>query len=61
MFNLDVRNQQKKPPYPTNSISGEAITFLDRCLEFDPNDRYTADRLLDHPFVKVSSEEYSSI
>ena len=51
-----AENKQLKPIYPLK-ISEEATDFLDRCLEFDPNKRPTADQLLDHNFVKVNSEE----
>ena len=62
LFKVHIDQLQKKPFYPVTNISNEAIDFLDRCLEFEPNLRYTADQLLDHPFVMVSNcEQYSSL
>ena len=62
MFKVHLaEKKQLKPTYP-NEISGEAIDFLDRCLEFNPDKRPSAEQLLDHNFVKVCSEEqYNSI
>lgn len=63
MYKIHITGEMKKPPYPTTPISEEAVDFLNHCLEFDPNDRFTADRLLDHPFVKVAltDDNYFSI
>jgi serine/threonine protein kinase len=62
MFKVHIEMKQQKPPYPTCTLSDEAVDFLDKCLAFDPAERDSADRLLDHPFVKVKVEEnYFSI
>ena len=62
LFQVHITGTHKKPPYPTQNISNEAINFLDKCFEFKPDDRLTADQLLDHPFVKVSADDqYSSL
>ncbi|XP_008784479.2 mitogen-activated protein kinase kinase kinase 18-like [Phoenix dactylifera] len=36
-------------------ISDEGKDFLDRCLRRDPNERWTAEQLLKHPFVASSA------
>jgi serine/threonine protein kinase len=56
MYKIHIKGEEKKPPYPSTHISQEAVDFLNHCLEFDPKDRYTADQLLDHPFVKVCTK-----
>ena len=62
LFKVHIDGKQKKPFYPAQNISEEGIDFLNHCLEFEPGKRYTADQLLDHPFVKVSNDEkYSSL
>ncbi|KAH0695946.1 hypothetical protein KY289_013428 [Solanum tuberosum] len=43
----------QKPEIPKN-ISDEAKDFLSKCLEKDNCLRYTANLLLDHPFIKNS-------
>ncbi|XP_044277489.1 mitogen-activated protein kinase kinase kinase 4 isoform X6 [Varanus komodoensis] len=45
-----------KPPIP-DRISREGKDFLSHCLESDPKMRWTASQLLDHPFVKVCTDE----
>ena len=61
MWKVHIEMKQKKPPYPLK-ISQEGSDFLDKCLEFDPTQRQTADRLLDHKFVRVAVQnEYESI
>ncbi|XP_060609666.2 mitogen-activated protein kinase kinase kinase 4 isoform X4 [Anolis sagrei] len=45
-----------KPPIPER-ISPEGKDFLSHCLESDPKMRWTASQLLDHPFVKVCTDE----
>ncbi|XP_053566909.1 mitogen-activated protein kinase kinase kinase 4 isoform X2 [Bombina bombina] len=44
------------PPIP-DRISPEGKDFLSHCLESDPKMRWTASQLLDHPFVKVCTDE----
>ncbi|XP_068597107.1 mitogen-activated protein kinase kinase kinase 4 [Brachionichthys hirsutus] len=45
-----------KPPIP-EKLSTEGKDFLDHCLESEPKRRWTASMLLDHPFVKVCTDE----
>nr|XP_033793632.1 mitogen-activated protein kinase kinase kinase 4 isoform X5 [Geotrypetes seraphini] len=45
-----------KPPIPER-LSPEGKDFLCHCLESDPKMRWTASQLLDHPFVKVCTDE----
>ncbi|XP_048865419.1 mitogen-activated protein kinase kinase kinase 4 isoform X8 [Brienomyrus brachyistius] len=45
-----------KPPIP-EKLSAEGKDFLQHCLESDPKQRWTASTLLDHPFVKVCTDE----
>ncbi|KAJ7342173.1 hypothetical protein JRQ81_009396 [Phrynocephalus forsythii] len=45
-----------KPPIP-DRISPEGKDYLSHCLESDPKMRWTASQLLDHPFVKVCTDE----
>ncbi|KAK2824175.1 hypothetical protein Q5P01_021350 [Channa striata] len=45
-----------KPPIP-EKLSTEGKDFLCYCLENEPKCRWTASMLLDHPFVKVCTDE----
>uniref|UniRef100_A0AAY4DGD6 Mitogen-activated protein kinase kinase kinase 4 n=1 Tax=Denticeps clupeoides TaxID=299321 RepID=A0AAY4DGD6_9TELE len=45
-----------KPPIP-EKLSTEGKDFLMHCLESEPKRRWTASALLDHPFVKVCTDE----
>ncbi|XP_020329790.1 mitogen-activated protein kinase kinase kinase 4 isoform X3 [Oncorhynchus kisutch] len=45
-----------KPPIP-EKLSTEGKDFLGHCLESEPKRRWTASTLLDHPFVKVCTDE----
>ncbi|KAK6328158.1 hypothetical protein J4Q44_G00001360 [Coregonus suidteri] len=45
-----------KPPIP-EKLSTEGKDFLGHCLESEPKQRWTASTLLDHPFVKVCTDE----
>ncbi|XP_060772478.1 mitogen-activated protein kinase kinase kinase 4 isoform X3 [Neoarius graeffei] len=45
-----------KPPIP-EKLSTEGKDFLSHCLESEPKYRSTASVLLDHPFVKVCTDE----
>ncbi|XP_056422756.1 mitogen-activated protein kinase kinase kinase 4 isoform X3 [Hyla sarda] len=45
-----------KPPIP-DRLSPEGKDFLSHCMESDPKKRWTASQLLDHPFVKVCTDE----
>ena len=42
-------------PQPSTLLSKEGQDFLTRCLVHDPNERESAEMLLGHPFVKVTS------
>lgn len=62
LYTVFIEGKTKKPPYPSG-ISQEAQNFLDNCLAYDSKNRLTADKLLDHSFVKVLIHEeqlYSS-
>lgn len=48
-----VCNLREHPPYP-NEINKEARDFLDRCFLFDPNERSSANELLNHSFARLS-------
>lgn len=41
----------QEPPNPPNGISEECYDFLDKCFVIDPNQRWTADMLLNHPYL----------
>ena len=43
----------KSPTIPEGSLSSEGHDFLSHCFEQDPSQRWRANHLLDHPFVKV--------
>ena len=43
----------KSPTIPEASLSSEGHDFLSHCFEQDPSQRWRANHLLDHPFVKV--------
>ncbi|XP_016090791.1 mitogen-activated protein kinase kinase kinase 4-like [Sinocyclocheilus grahami] len=45
-----------KPPIP-EKLSTEGKDFLAHCLQSEPKRRWTASALLDHPFVKVCTDE----
>uniref|UniRef100_A0A8C9YNS5 Mitogen-activated protein kinase kinase kinase 4 n=1 Tax=Sander lucioperca TaxID=283035 RepID=A0A8C9YNS5_SANLU len=45
-----------KPPIP-EKLSTEGKDYLGHCLESEPKRRWTASMLLDHPFVKVCTDE----
>ncbi|GAB4846801.1 hypothetical protein Ancab_025807 [Ancistrocladus abbreviatus] len=47
---LKIACDEKKPQFP-QQFSEEGLDFLGRCLERDPRRRWTADKLLSHPFV----------
>jgi serine/threonine protein kinase len=53
IYLVHIKQTQQKPTYPPDLIE-EAVDFLNCCLEFEPEKRSTADRLLDHPFVKIN-------
>ncbi|XP_071955279.1 mitogen-activated protein kinase kinase kinase 4-like isoform X2 [Antedon mediterranea] len=41
-------------PKIPDTASDEAKDFLSHCLQHNPEDRWTANKLLEHPFIKVS-------
>lgn len=43
----------KTPPVPEAALSDEGHDFLSKCFIIDPQMRWKAIQLLDHPFVKV--------
>lgn len=49
MFKLGMG---EKPAIPEN-LGEEGKDFLEHCLEQEPENRWTASLLLDHPFAKV--------
>ncbi|KAM4692988.1 mitogen-activated protein kinase kinase kinase 4 isoform 2-T2 [Discoglossus pictus] len=53
MYKVGMGN---KPPIP-DRISPEGKDFLSHCMESEPKIRWTASQLLDHPFVKVCTDE----
>ncbi len=42
-------------PYITDNISAECRHFLSKCLIHQPMERWTANQLPDHPFLKVNT------
>ena len=50
MFKLGMG---ETPPSPEN-LADEGKDFLSHCLEQEPDKRWTASQLRDHPFAKVS-------
>ncbi|XP_071800919.1 mitogen-activated protein kinase kinase kinase 4-like [Asterias amurensis] len=42
-------------PYITDNISAECRDFLSKCLVHQPMERWSANQLLDHPFLKVNT------
>ncbi|KAH7279726.1 hypothetical protein KP509_37G033200 [Ceratopteris richardii] len=45
-------SKEISPPLKS-SLSEQARDFLNRCLARDPSERWTAEQLLQHPFVKI--------
>jgi serine/threonine protein kinase len=39
------------------SRSPEFLDFLDHCLQTDPRNRWTAEQLLDHPFIGLAADQ----
>ncbi|MCO5570987.1 hypothetical protein L7F22_024718 [Adiantum nelumboides] len=46
----------KSPPLVESLFSADAKDFLSKCLERDPKERWTAEQLLQHPFVMAKEE-----
>jgi serine/threonine protein kinase len=58
-----IASAVKPPKYPTG-LSAECYSFLDNCLQIDPEVRATAEQLLQHPFitgVAAPSQELQSL
>ncbi|KAE9591920.1 putative mitogen-activated protein kinase kinase kinase STE-STE11 family [Lupinus albus] len=53
---LRIAHGDGVPQFPTHFSTG-ALNFLSKCLERDPQKRFTADELLNHPFI--STRTYS--
>ena len=49
---------QENPPLP-DSLSEECRDFLCKCLHRDPNQRWAASQLLEHPFLNRNKDESS--
>ena len=47
---LKIACSDEKPHFPTH-FSEEGLDFLSKCLERNPDRRWTAEQLLDHPFI----------
>ncbi|KAG2329851.1 hypothetical protein Bca4012_020622 [Brassica carinata] len=45
-------------PYVPDSLSEEAKDFLSKCLKKDPARRWTADSLMNHPFVRSNNQYF---
>ncbi|KAH7654734.1 Mitogen-activated protein kinase kinase kinase protein [Dioscorea alata] len=43
----------EKPPIP-NILSKDARDFIQKCVQFNPDERPTASELMEHPFIKTS-------
>ncbi|KAJ6326731.1 hypothetical protein OIU78_013756 [Salix suchowensis] len=46
---LKIAFSSERPKFPAH-LSEEGMDFLAKCLERDPESRWTAEELLDHPF-----------
>jgi serine/threonine protein kinase len=51
---LKIACSSGKPKFPTK-FSNEGVDFLDKCFKRDPKRRWTAEELLNHPFVSRNS------
>lgn len=50
---IKIARTHENPPLVDISLSTEAKDFLDKCFQRDPNERFTAEQLLTHPFVMI--------
>ncbi|KAI4296161.1 hypothetical protein L6164_036142 [Bauhinia variegata] len=55
---LKIARGNEIPQFPSH-FSKEGLDFLAKCLERDPAKRWTADKLLNHPFVSGKSRRSS--
>ncbi|CAM9286561.1 unnamed protein product [Chrysoparadoxa australica] len=51
-----VATSKEPPPIP-EGISDDAKAFLDHCLQINPDDRWKANALLEHAFLRGAAEE----
>jgi len=51
---LKIACSSETPKFPTQ-FSKEGVDFLDKCFKRDPRGRWTAEELLNHPFVSRNS------
>jgi serine/threonine protein kinase len=56
---LKIACSDEKPQFPTH-FSKEGLDFLAKCLERNPERRWTAEELLDHPFISGKSQRKSA-
>ncbi|KAF2293934.1 hypothetical protein GH714_005802 [Hevea brasiliensis] len=52
---LKIAYSHEKPQFPTH-YSEEGLDFLAKCLERNPKMRWSADELLDNPFIYGKSQ-----
>ena len=45
-------DKKAKPAYP-NQIKDETVEFLERCIQYEAEKRFTAEQLLSHTFLKI--------
>ncbi|KAL3599084.1 hypothetical protein D5086_007002 [Populus alba] len=53
---LKIACSNERPNFPVH-FSEEGMDFLDKCLERNPESRWTAEELLDHPFIAGNSQK----
>uniref|UniRef100_A0A6N2JXJ1 Protein kinase domain-containing protein n=1 Tax=Salix viminalis TaxID=40686 RepID=A0A6N2JXJ1_SALVM len=53
---LKIAFSNERPKFPAH-LSEEGMDFLAKCLERDPESRWTAEELLDHPFITGNSQK----
>ena len=53
---LKIACSNERPNFPVH-FSEEGMDFLDKCLERNPESRWTAEELLDHPFITGNSQK----
>lgn len=63
---IECRIKSKQPPPLRNSpitahLSDSAIDVIEKCISWDPNDRITAQELLEHPWVRGDTANESKM
>ncbi|CAK7335576.1 unnamed protein product [Dovyalis caffra] len=53
---LNIACSNQRPKFPIH-VSEEGMDFLAKCLERNPESRWTAEELLDHPFITGKSQK----